>query len=161
MNKKTTLIIMTVALIIASALVYVLVTPNKKSAFDVSTNATKDTNPSPTETTQPRATPASAGTYVDYTADLLAATSDTRLLFFYAPWCPQCRAVDDSIKTDGLPAGVTVFKVDYDSNQKLREKYGVTIQTTFVKIDNNGNKVKSYVAYAEPRFSSVQRELLP
>lgn len=30
----------------------------------------------------------------------------------------------------------------------------------FVKIDNQGNKVASYVAYKEPQFSSVERELL-
>ncbi len=68
--------------------------------------------------------------------------------------------MEASIQQRGIPSGVTVFKVDYDSNQSLRQQYGVTLQTTFVKVDDEGNKVASYVAYEEPRFSSVERELL-
>jgi thiol-disulfide isomerase/thioredoxin len=99
--------------------------------------------------------------YADYSQDATTKTDTTKLLFFHASWCPQCRSIEQSIKKDGLPSGVTVFKVDYDTNQELRQKYGVTIQTTFVKIDSNGNKLAAYVAYEEPTFSSVQRELLP
>lgn len=161
MNKKTTFFIVAVAIIIVGALLYVLMTPDKKTALDTGSGSTESTKIDSVETPQNSTEVAPSGTYVDYSPELLAATPGTRLLFFHAPWCPQCRSVDDSIKSDGLPTGVTVFKVDYDSNQKLRQQYGVTIQTTFVKIDENGNKIKSYVAYEEPQFSSVQRELLP
>lgn len=100
------------------------------------------------------------GEYRNYSEEAVLATTGTKLLFFHAPWCPQCRSIETSIEQDGLPEGVTVFKVDYDSNQDLRQKYGVTIQTTFVLVDDSGNKIDSYVAYQEPTFASVERELL-
>jgi thiol-disulfide isomerase/thioredoxin len=98
--------------------------------------------------------------YIDYSETALNNTEGTKILFFHAPWCPQCREIEASINEDGIPSGVTVFKVDYDSHQSLRNKYGVTLQTTFVEVDDKGNKIDSYVAYEEPRFSSVVRELL-
>ena len=106
-------------------------------------------------------TPTVAGVYMDYSPQAVADTKGVRLLFFYASWCPQCRALDQSIKETVLPAGVTIFKVDYDSNQALRQRYGVTLQTTLVKIDADGNKVKSYVTYDEPSYATIARELLP
>ena len=81
-------------------------------------------------------------------------------MFVHAPWCPQCRSLEESIKTTVLPDNVTIFKVDYDSNQALRQQYGVTLQTTFVKVNDEGEKTDSYVAYDEPVFASVERELL-
>ena len=57
------------------------------------------------------------------------------VLFFYAPWCPYCRAADKAFKENpgSIPAEVTVFKTDYDSNTDLKKKYGVTYQHTFVQ----------------------------
>jgi thiol-disulfide isomerase/thioredoxin len=101
------------------------------------------------------------GEYSDYAAEKVGTANGTVLLFFHASWCPQCREIEASIERDGLPNNVTVLKVDYDSNQILRQRYGVTLQTTFVKVDASGSKIASYVAYEEPRFSAVARELLP
>lgn len=100
-----------------------------------------------------------AGSYIDYSQSAIADTAGTKLLFFYAPWCPQCRALESDIKTSGVPKGVTVIKVDYDTNQQLRQKYGVTIQTTVVRIDDSGNLTKKYVAYDEPSIDSVIKNL--
>ena len=100
------------------------------------------------------------GVYKDYTQDAISTTAGTKLLFFHAPWCPQCRELDESIQSSDLPEDTTVFKVDYDTNKGLREKYGVTIQTTIVKVDDNGNKVSSYVAYQSPTFDNVRAALL-
>lgn len=100
------------------------------------------------------------GVYTDYSEDNVAATAGTKVLFFHAPWCPQCRELDESIRTSTIPQNTTIFKVDYDSNQALRQKYGVTLQTTFVKIDNNGDKVADYVAYQSPTFANVKAALL-
>lgn len=118
--------------------------------------ATKtETVDSGAETTKP------AGRYIDYTESTLAdATLGTKVLFFYAPWCSQCRQLDASIKAGQVPVGVTIIKVDYDSNQKLRARYGVTIQTSLVRIDDNGNLVKKYVAYDEPSLRSLVENLL-
>jgi len=81
------------------------------------------------------------GEYLEYqafSADPAAHGNTAVVLFFHAPWCPDCRATEASITTDGLPAGLTVVKVDYDSMTDLKVKYGVTHQHTFVRIDAQG-----------------------
>lgn len=156
MSKRTIYIVIFVTLAILGGVLYAVLMPRDQAKSPSQTTTTK---PAPATTTTP--SPAAAGVYADYSSEKVAATSGTKLLFFYAPWCPQCRQIDDDIKSNGLPDGVTVFKVDYDSNQTLRQKYRVTIQTTFVKIDDNGDKIASYVSYQEPKFSAVERELLP
>lgn len=100
------------------------------------------------------------GTFVDYQEGLVASTDGVKLLFFHAPWCPQCRMIEADIEKQGVPNGVTILKVDYDSNQALRQQYEVTLQTTFVEIDDDGNKIESFVAYNEPTFDSVKTNLL-
>jgi thiol-disulfide isomerase/thioredoxin len=100
------------------------------------------------------------GQYVDYSPELLSSTPGEKLLFFHAPWCSQCQALDEDIESSGVPDGVTIFKVDYDSNQDLRQQYGVTIQTTMVKVDDNGEKIDSYVAYEDPTLENVSTALL-
>lgn len=106
---------------------------------------------------QPVATVASAtpGEYREYDERSVNAMEGTRLLFFHAPWCPQCRELDASIKAGPIPENTTIFKVDYDSNQALRKKYGVTIQTTIVQVDGNGELIKKHVAYDAPTLESV------
>jgi len=101
-----------------------------------------------------------AGSYVDYSSELVSSTPGDKLLFFHAPWCSQCQDLEADIETSELPKGVTVFKVDYDSNQDLRQKYGVTIQTTVVKVDDQGEEIDSFIAYEEPTFDSVANALL-
>jgi hypothetical protein len=36
------------------------------------------------------------------------------------------------------------LKTDYDSNNELKKKYGVTYQHTFVQIDSNGNMITKW-----------------
>ncbi|CAN5376188.1 hypothetical protein BH10PAT4_BH10PAT4_3520 [soil metagenome] len=163
MNKKTVFIILGLLIIIIGAILYVILRPkeNLSDVYQPTTSSTKEEVPSTDNGNgSPVAASTQPGVYKDYTDQSIASTSGTKLLFFHAPWCPQCRSVEASINDNGVPSGVTVFKVDYDTNQALRQKYGVTIQTTFVKVDNDGNKIASYVAYDEPNFSSVERELL-
>jgi thiol-disulfide isomerase/thioredoxin len=100
------------------------------------------------------------GVFKDYSQETLASAEGDVYLFFHAPWCPQCRAIETDIEKQGVPKGVTILKVDYDTNQDLRKKYGVTLQTTFVKLDSNGNKISNYVAYNEPTFSAVKRDFI-
>ncbi len=101
-----------------------------------------------------------AGQYVEYSPELVAETPGDKLLFFHADWCSQCVSLEGDIEASGVPDGVTVFKVDYDSNQDLRQEYGVTIQTTVVKVDDNGDEIDSYVAYEDPTFDNVSAALL-
>lgn len=94
---------------------------------------------------------ASHGSYQDYSAATVASEQKAGhkvVLYFYAPWCPFCRVADADFKANGdkIPAGVTVFKTDYDSNTALKEKYGVNYQHTFVQIDASGNLVTKWVS---------------
>lgn len=100
------------------------------------------------------------GVYRQYDSQVLANTDGTRILFFHASWCPQCRALESSIQAGTIPAGVTIFKVDYDSHQELRQRYGVTLQTTLVLLDDQENAVKKYVAYDQPTLEAVIKGLL-
>lgn len=156
--KKTWLIIGGVVLVIAAAFVYLLLTSNKVSSPKDSNQAsdlpaqTNQQEPAPQQTETPVAQP---GAYANYNAEAFAKTAGRRVLFFHAPWCPQCRALEQSIKDGKIPDGVTIFKVDYDTNHELRTKYGVTIQTTLVEVGTNGDKVNAYVAYNSPTLQSV------
>lgn len=104
-------------------------------------------------------TVSSAG-YVEYQDGIIAKTAGKKVLFFHAPWCKQCRSIEAGINEQGVPEGFTIIKVDYDSHQDLRKKYGVKLQTTFVKIDDSGAKTDLYVAYDEPTFDSVKRNFI-
>lgn len=159
MNKHSRLVIAAIITIILVSLAYLLFTRTtsapRQSAVDKQTQTQTQT-----QTTDATPAPTIQGTYTTYSADKVTSTKGTKLLFFHAPWCPQCRDLEASIDSDGIPSGVTIFKVDYDSNQALRQQYGVTIQTTVVKIDDEGNKVDSFVAYDDPSAAAVERELL-
>lgn len=131
-------------------------TPQQSQPQSAETQPATDTPTAVPSTT----TAAVPGAYKEYSEQAVADSAGTDLLFFHAPWCPQCRALEASIKDTALPENVTVFKVDYDANQALRKKYGVTIQTTVVKVDSSGNLVKRYVAYQQPNFESLKVNLL-
>jgi thioredoxin 1 len=66
------------------------------------------------------------------------------VLFFNASWCPTCRATVESLDADGVPAGLTVVGVDYDAATDLRKQYGVTVQHTFVQVDEQGNQLAKF-----------------
>lgn len=149
-KHSTLIIVLGIVTVIGAAMVYVLLQPQQAQ--------TPSNDASQTETNQeaPQTTPSTvAGRYIDYSETTLQVTEGRRILFFYAPWCPQCQALDADIRASAVPEGVTIFKTDYDANQALRQKYGVTIQTTLVEIDENGNEIKKYVAYDEPSLAAV------
>ena len=115
-------------------------------------------NPSPSASagSETEVTPSTiAGAYVEYSDGAIQATPGPKALFFHANWCPQCRALDEDLKARGAPDGVTVFKVDYDSRTDLRQKYGVTLQTTVVFVDDEGELISSSVLYDEPSVASL------
>jgi hypothetical protein len=98
-----------------------------------------------TATPEPTEAPAEAGDWVDqaaYEADPAAfhAQGDV-VLFFNASWCPTCQVTVGNLDADGVPAGLTVVSVDYDANDALRQQYGVTVQHTFVQVDEAGQQV--------------------
>jgi len=82
--------------------------------------------------------------YANYDNSLVGVTDDT-VLFFYASWCPSCTAADTGIGAGTVPEGLTILKVDYDSEIELRKQYQVTTQHTFVQVDADGNEIKKWV----------------
>ncbi|MGV8850480.1 MAG: thioredoxin family protein [Propionibacteriaceae bacterium] len=93
------------------------------------------------------------GSYVtlaDYTASM-ATYADTKVVyFFHASWCPDCKAADTALTSDpgSIPAKVTIVKVDYDTSTALKQKYGVTMQHTYVQVDSTGAKVTLWAGKA-------------
>lgn len=86
------------------------------------------------------------GAFMTYSpSEVARASADNRtVLFFNAGWCPSCRATTAALKSEGVPAGLTVLSVDYDTNVALRQQYGVTQQHTFVQVDATGKKIASW-----------------
>ncbi len=107
----------------------------------VHTNPTNDSM-QPDETT-----PAASETTNQYiesaNADYSLIGKEPVTLFFHATWCPTCKRMKKDIKADlsNFPANTKIIEADYDTATDLKQKYGVTAQTTFVVLDANGNVV--------------------
>lgn len=81
------------------------------------------------------------GLYTTYNADTIAQSeAEHILLFFHATWCPSCKALDADIvaNADSIPAGVEIYKVDYDTSTALKRQYGVTTQHSIIEITASG-----------------------
>ncbi|GAA1704357.1 hypothetical protein GCM10009808_22790 [Microbacterium sediminicola] len=159
--KRSTVVSLTLAGIlvvgIGIALIVIGATRAAERAAATATPVVSSSTEATSEEKMPAATidgAAGPGVYVDYSEEALAAAEGTRILFFHAPWCPQCRALEADIQAVGVPQGMTILKVDYDSNQQLRQEYGVTLQTTLVAVDENGEKVSLFVAYDDPTLDA-------
>ncbi|HEU5187694.1 MAG TPA: thioredoxin family protein [Candidatus Saccharimonadales bacterium] len=148
-----TVIIIGLGLLMAGVFAYVVLTSAQPSQPFSSGQSQPDPEPTPPKQPSVEQTP---GAYLDYSDVAFANTTAThRLLFFYAAWCPQCRALEKSIEQTGVPAGVAIFKINFDSATELRSKYGITIQTTIVQVDAQGALVKKHVAYDNPTLKAV------
>lgn len=118
------------------------------SAPAASPEASASSSAAPTTTASPEASPATGPgvqiTYANYQKDPSKYANTDVVLFFSAPWCSSCQAAHESLEQSGVPTGLTVVDVDYDSEQDLRQKYGVTTQHTFVQIDEDGAEVTKF-----------------
>lgn len=167
MNKRIVYISLAVLALIVGGGGYLLANGDGKQAKDQMVDKAapltqtiptqNDTQNKPVVTQTPESSP---GKYVDYTDTVVATTTGTKLLFFHAPWCPQCRELEADIKANTIPTGTTIIKVDYDSNQSLRKKYGITLQTTIARVNDQGELVKKFVAYDSPSLGSIIKNLL-
>lgn len=179
-NKKTMQVILPVALVLIGVTAFaasnamqsrqVDTNPSTSNATNIGASSTQlNTQPTlvpvtnsdvPKTARQPEPGSAGQGQYVVYSDGIIDKTEGTKILFFHASWCTQCRDLEKDIKAKGVPAGVTIIKVDYENSQDLKKKYEVKLQTTLVKVDDNGNLLKKYVAYQEPSVQSVIENLL-
>lgn len=159
MNKRILIFTISALLLIAGSIIYVTTSDKPKSDSQSTTAQNSTPTTEQTSTTPEQTQTTTTGVYTDYTPEKLAQATGQKVLFFHASWCPQCRSIDKGITADAIPKDTTIFKVDYDTNQDLRKKYGVTLQTTFVVIDDNQNLVKKHVGYDEPTFEAVKKAL--
>lgn len=88
--------------------------------------------------------------YQPFSENIFTLTANnTRVLFFYANWCPTCQPSDKSFRENSaqIPENVSVIRVNYNDNEtdeaekELAKKYGVTYQHTYVQIDTAGTEV--------------------
>ncbi len=88
-----------------------------------------------------------SGAYEAYAPEKLvrAETGDV-VLFFHASWCPSCRGLnaDIEINLSAIPSGVSILKVDYDTESEMKKKYGVTYQHTLVQVNADGTLIKKW-----------------
>jgi len=157
MNRnRLVAVIAVVALVAGGAAIAIAV--NQPDTMPEST-AQQESQPEPqvqeTEATEPEAAAPTAGSYVDYSEEALAGAEGDRVLFFHAPWCPQCRALEADIRAGEIPTGLTIFKVDYDSSTGLRQQYGVTLQTTVVYVGENGEELSKQVLYDDTTLAAL------
>lgn len=157
--KKSWILIICITAVIGAAVLYVMMT--RSAAPDKTAKPQPASDLPAAASEQPQQAPMSQtpGIYKDYDAADVATNTGRKVLFFYAPWCPQCRALEQSIQAGTIPSGVTIYKTDFDSSTELRQKYGVNLQTTLVEIDSNGTKIRSYTAYDTPNLATVIAEM--
>jgi thioredoxin 1 len=125
--------------------------PAASSATSATASASTAPSASPaaSPTTSPSATgeTLAAGAYLtkaEYQSQMAQRAGTKVVYFFHAPWCPTCRATEKAIDEDGIPAGLTVVKVDFDSETDLRKTYGITQQHTFVQVDEDGDELAKW-----------------
>ena len=160
--KKTWVIIGGVVVVIAAAFLYltfsggkVSLPNNMRQPDDAQAQAQKEAERLKTQM------PAQSGVYRDFEGGAFEQDRGKvrQVVFFHAPWCPQCRELDKSIKEGTVPAGVVIYKLDFDTSSFYRKLYGVTQQTTFVEIDKDGQLVNRFNAYYEPNLAAVIKGL--
>lgn len=94
-----------------------------------------------TSTDATATTDVAPGIYTVYDADAIAhSVAKHIVLFFHASWCPSCKALESDIvaHADSIPAGVEIYKVDYDTATALKRQYGITVQHSIVEITASG-----------------------
>jgi thiol-disulfide isomerase/thioredoxin len=149
MNKRVLVVVIILAALISGSIVALALSMPDATTTAASTPVVTETpTPEPSETLAP-------GRYLAYTPSAFPAPAGRTFLFFYAPWCGQCRDIDAGILAQGVPDGVTILKADFDSEQALEQQYGVTMRTTFVEVDADGNALQSFIAYDTPTFDAV------
>jgi thiol-disulfide isomerase/thioredoxin len=91
------------------------------------------------------------GIYDAYSPEKIALAKEYKVvLFFKADWCPSCVIADQTLNKEfaSIPKDIAILKVSYDTELQLRKKYGVTVQHTFVQVDEKGNLITKWTGGA-------------
>lgn len=107
----------------------------------------EDMKETESESAEPAA--AASGAYVtlaEYEGSKDRYADSDVVLFFNADWCSTCKEARENLTGDpaAIPAGLTIVKVDYDDSDALKQRYGVTVQHTFVQVDADGNELAKW-----------------
>lgn len=129
-------------------------------ASESTESSTTEDNAAVEPVDQPVVTASVPGEYVDYYDGAIESTTGTKILFFHADWCSQCLRLEQDILAQGVPDDTTIFNVNFDDRTDLRQKYGVTLQTHTVLVDDQGNKLNDYSGFSSPTLQSVLDNLL-
>src|SRR3989338_2346256 len=149
-NKKIIFIIITILAVIGFG-TYILFQNSSQSDENTATAPNnsmmkKDDRPMENDTI-------ACSRYIQYSKSTIdSASSNRRVLFFYASWCPTCKPADASFTQNAskIPDDVTLIRVNYndpetDQEEKdLAKKYGITYQHTFVQIDSLGKEITKW-----------------
>ncbi|OGJ55868.1 hypothetical protein A3D88_01955 [Candidatus Peribacteria bacterium RIFCSPHIGHO2_02_FULL_52_16] len=84
------------------------------------------------------------GKYLPYEKGVIG-NGRKSLLFFYAPWCPYCRANDARLsawydETEDIV--INTYKVNYDAEKALRQRFGVATQDTHILLSGTGQVIE-------------------
>lgn len=170
MNKKIVIGIVVVALIGIAGLAYASMGKSDMAMMDEKDTMMKDAAMAQGEDTgmmdkgmeegMDKDDMMKKGSYEAYSSEKLArAETGDVVLFFHASWCPSCRGLNTDIEKnlDAIPSGVSILKVDYDTETELKKKYAVTYQHTLVQVDKDGNLIKKWSG--TPSLSDLVSEI--
>lgn len=160
--KKSVKIALTILVTLAIAIMAVILLQRESSAPAISDKASEATSKSSDKVmSEPTSGTSSVakGRYADYNSENVANQDYTQtVVFFYAPWCPECRAFKKAITESQIPDGVQILETDFDSSTDLRKKYEVTLQSTFVRVDSFGELQKKWVGYGKDKSLTLVLE---
>lgn len=136
------------SILVFGGLALLIATNPLEKGANSSTDQQTTVNQVPSNTSTQLAT----GKYELYSTSLIGdANYKETILFFHASWCPECRAFEQAIQQGTIPEGVQILKVDYDNSSELKSQYGVTLQSTFVRINEKGEEVSQWVGYGKEK----------
>ena len=154
MKKSVKIAIIVLAIITIAVGAVVLLQKESNAPAMTKQNSSANMNSSTEDTTEPapETSDLSEGRYTNYSGEEVANKGYSQtIVFFYAPWCPECRAFKKAITENSIPDGVQILETDFDSSTDLKKKYGVTQQTTFVRVNSAGELQKKWPGYGKDK----------
>ncbi len=154
MNKSVKIILAILAGFIVSFATLLLLQKESKAPSttkEKGAGSSQTTSAEP-ETQEPASSDSTEGRYTSYSTDKVYDEKYSEsIIFFYAPWCPECRAFKKSILDGQIPDGTQFLEVDYDGSTDLKKHFGVTLQSTFVRVNRSGDLQKKWVGYGKDK----------